>query len=80
MSKFPTRKIGDTDVTAIGYGAMGIAAYYGPPMPGVQMTVLGQASERQSTADCPPFGAPQNYEVGIEGPSNEFQRQYTMGS
>ncbi|TFY56508.1 hypothetical protein EVG20_g8898 [Dentipellis fragilis] len=33
MSKLPTRKIGDTEVTAIGYGAMGIAAYYGPPMP-----------------------------------------------
>ncbi|KZV67259.1 Aldo/keto reductase [Peniophora sp. CONT] len=25
----PTRKIGNTDVTAIGYGAMGIAAFYG---------------------------------------------------
>jgi hypothetical protein len=25
----PTRKIGTTDVTAIGYGAMGISAYYG---------------------------------------------------
>jgi hypothetical protein len=25
----PTRKIGTTDVTAIGYGAMGIAAFYG---------------------------------------------------
>lgn len=24
-----TRKIGNTDVTAIGYGAMGIAAFYG---------------------------------------------------
>ncbi|TFY67877.1 hypothetical protein EVG20_g3780 [Dentipellis fragilis] len=33
MSKLPTRKIGDTEVTAIGYGAMGIAAFYGPPMP-----------------------------------------------
>ncbi|KAI9061642.1 Aldo/keto reductase [Trametes sanguinea] len=29
----PTRKIGDTDVTAIGYGAMGIAAFYGSPLP-----------------------------------------------
>ncbi|KAI0057316.1 Aldo/keto reductase [Artomyces pyxidatus] len=31
--KLPTRKIGNTDVTAIGYGAMGIAAYYGEPLP-----------------------------------------------
>jgi hypothetical protein len=26
----PTRKIGSTIVSAIGYGAMGIAGYYGP--------------------------------------------------
>lgn len=25
----PTRKLGNDDVTAIGYGAMGIAAFYG---------------------------------------------------
>ncbi|KAI0063928.1 Aldo/keto reductase [Artomyces pyxidatus] len=31
--KLPTRKIGTTDVTAIGYGAMGIAAFYGDPLP-----------------------------------------------
>ena len=29
----PTRKIGQHDVTAIGYGAMGIAAFYGTPLP-----------------------------------------------
>ncbi|KAL7283966.1 Aldo/keto reductase [Trametes coccinea BRFM310] len=29
----PTRKIGDADVTSIGYGAMGIAAFYGSPLP-----------------------------------------------
>ncbi|KAI9062200.1 Aldo/keto reductase [Trametes sanguinea] len=29
----PTRKIGQDDVTAIGYGAMGIAAFYGPRLP-----------------------------------------------
>lgn len=29
----PTRKIGTDDVTAIGYGAMGIAAFYGTPDP-----------------------------------------------
>ena len=29
----PIRKIGSTDVTAMGYGAMGIAAYYGAPLP-----------------------------------------------
>ena len=28
-----TRKIGQDDVTAIGYGAMGIAAFYGTPLP-----------------------------------------------
>ncbi|KAI6043904.1 NADP-dependent oxidoreductase domain-containing protein [Pisolithus marmoratus] len=26
----PTRKIGDTDVSAIGFGAVGLSAYYGP--------------------------------------------------
>ncbi|KAI0371376.1 Aldo/keto reductase [Pilatotrama ljubarskyi] len=29
----PTRKIGDANVTAIGYGAMGIAAFYAPVIP-----------------------------------------------
>ena len=29
MPSLPARKIGKDDVTAIGYGAMGIAAYYG---------------------------------------------------
>jgi hypothetical protein len=29
MPALPTRKIGAHDVSAIGYGAMGIAAYYG---------------------------------------------------
>jgi hypothetical protein len=29
MPSLPTRKIGSHDVSAIGYGAMGIAAYYG---------------------------------------------------
>ncbi|KAH9887323.1 Aldo/keto reductase [Cubamyces lactineus] len=29
----PTRKIGQDDVTAMGYGAMGIAAFYGTPLP-----------------------------------------------
>ncbi|KAI9062185.1 Aldo/keto reductase [Trametes sanguinea] len=29
----PTRKIGTSNVSAIGYGAMGIAAFYGKPMP-----------------------------------------------
>ncbi|KAA1466603.1 Aldo keto reductase [Dentipellis sp. KUC8613] len=33
MAKLPTRKIGNTEVTAVGYGAMGIAAFYGPPQP-----------------------------------------------
>lgn len=29
----PTRKIGTSDVTAIGFGAMGLSAFYGPPKP-----------------------------------------------
>ena len=29
----PTRKIGGADVTAIGYGAMGIAGLYGDKVP-----------------------------------------------
>ena len=29
----PTRKIGSTPVSAIGYGAMGLSAYYGPTQP-----------------------------------------------
>ena len=29
IPSLPTRKIGTDDVTAIGYGAMGIAAFYG---------------------------------------------------
>ena len=27
---YPTRKIGDVDVSAIGFGAMGISTFYGP--------------------------------------------------
>jgi len=30
---YPTRKIGDVDVSAIGFGAMGISAFYGPVEP-----------------------------------------------
>ena len=29
-AKLPTRKIGDTAVSAIGYGSMGLATAYGP--------------------------------------------------
>lgn len=29
----PTRKVGQTDVTALGYGAMGISSYYGTAPP-----------------------------------------------
>jgi len=33
FTNLPTRKIGDTEVSAVGYGAMGLSAYYGsiPP-------------------------------------------------
>ncbi|KIM70472.1 hypothetical protein SCLCIDRAFT_100706 [Scleroderma citrinum Foug A] len=30
---YPTRKIGDADISAIGFGAMGISAFYGPVEP-----------------------------------------------
>ncbi len=33
MALLPTRKIGNDDVTAVGYGAMGIAAFYGKILP-----------------------------------------------
>ena len=33
MPSLSTRKIGTDSVTAIGYGAMGIAAFYGPAPP-----------------------------------------------
>lgn len=29
MTSYPTRKIGSDQVSAIGYGAMGISAFYG---------------------------------------------------
>ena len=32
-SKLPTRKVGNTEVSAIGYGAMGISSYYGSAPP-----------------------------------------------
>jgi len=31
--KLPTRKVGNTEVSAIGYGAMGISSYYGSAPP-----------------------------------------------
>ena len=33
MISYPTRKIGDVDVSAIGFGAMGISAFYGSVEP-----------------------------------------------
>lgn len=29
MAQYPTRKIGTDDVSALGFGAMGMGAYYG---------------------------------------------------
>jgi hypothetical protein len=31
--KLPTRRVGQTEVSAIGYGAMGISSYYGSAPP-----------------------------------------------
>ena len=42
----PTRKIGTSEVTAIGYGAMGIAAFYGKPLPDEERFKVSIASER----------------------------------
>lgn len=39
----PTRKIGDADVSAIGFGAMSIAAYYATTIP---------EEERFKVRDC----------------------------
>lgn len=36
-----TRKIGDAVVPAIGYGAMGIAAFYGKPQPDEERFKVG---------------------------------------
>jgi aryl-alcohol dehydrogenase-like predicted oxidoreductase len=33
MPQLPTRKIGNTEVTAIGWGGMGLSIAYGPPLP-----------------------------------------------
>lgn len=32
-NELPTRKVGQTNVTALGYGAMGISSYYGAAPP-----------------------------------------------
>jgi aryl-alcohol dehydrogenase-like predicted oxidoreductase len=32
-SKLPTRRVGQTEVSALGYGAMGISSYYGSTAP-----------------------------------------------
>jgi hypothetical protein len=32
-SKLPTRRVGETQVSAIGYGAMGISSFYGAAAP-----------------------------------------------
>lgn len=39
-----TRKIGNDDVTAIGYGAMGIAAFYGTIQPDEERLEVGAGS------------------------------------
>ena len=43
---YPTRKIGVDDVSAIGFGAMGISAYYGP---------VPQDEERFKVICLPPY-------------------------
>lgn len=41
MASLPTRKIGNDDVSAIGYGAMGIASYYGSVQPDEERLQVG---------------------------------------
>ena len=41
----PTRKIGERDITAMGYGAMGIAAFYGTPLPDEERFKVGSHSK-----------------------------------
>ena len=50
----PTRKIGGTDVSAIGYGAMGIAICYGPPLPDEQRLKVGHTLSSQCLLKGPP--------------------------
>ncbi|KAA1467190.1 Aldo/keto reductase [Dentipellis sp. KUC8613] len=50
MPRLPTRKIGNTEVTAMGYGAMGIAASYGHVMPDEDRFQV-----RTGTISLPPF-------------------------
>lgn len=46
----PTRKIGSTEVSAIGYGAMGISVGYGDPLPDEErLKVLDAVYERGCT-------------------------------
>ena len=37
----PTRKLGDVDVSALGFGAMGISAFYGPTEPNEERFKVG---------------------------------------
>lgn len=46
----PTRKVGTSNVTAIGFGAMGLSAFYGPPKPDEErFKVLDAAYEKGCT-------------------------------
>ena len=38
----PTRKVGDADVSCIGYGAMGLSAFYGPAKPDEERFKVGR--------------------------------------
>ncbi|CDO71166.1 hypothetical protein BN946_scf184845.g36 [Trametes cinnabarina] len=52
----PTRKISQSDVTAIGYGAMGIAAYYGSPLPDEQRLKAEEKREEKDIFLATKFG------------------------
>ena len=44
MVEYPTRKIGSDNVSAIGFGAMGISAFYGQPEPDEERFKVGGGS------------------------------------
>jgi len=43
-SKLPTRKVGSAQVSAIGYGAMGISTFYGAAQPDEERFKVTSAS------------------------------------
>lgn len=75
----PTRKIGNTEVSAIGWGGMGLSAFYGQPLPDEERFKVGDllilsrleidfcdSSWMQSTTTDAETGIPQMYTVTMK--------------